>query len=115
MLTGYDALVGHFRRYSLSSHRSYPILCDFVFHSGDAMKDSDDMHFSTEDRDNDECTCHCSQSAKGGWWYNSCALANLNGLYPEEGRTDSFRTAITWVPWHGWYYSLKDVEMKLRP
>ena len=79
------------------------------------MKDSDDRYFSTEDRDNDECPCHCSQRANGGWWYNHCAHANLNGLYPDEGRTDGLGAGITWVPWHGWDYSLKDVEMKLRP
>ena len=77
------------------------------------MKDNDGMYFSTKDRDNDACSCHCSHTALGGWWYKACGLSNLNGYRPKY--TPQSGEGILWVPWHGWEYSLKDVEMKLRP
>ncbi len=44
-----------------------------------------------------------------------CHSANLNGLYhrgPYSAVTDD---GIVWYPWHGWWYSLKSVQMKIRP
>lgn len=44
-----------------------------------------------------------------------CHSANLNGFYyqgPYSAVTDD---GIVWYPWHGWWYSLKSVQMKIRP
>ena len=52
----------------------------------------------------------------GGWWYNTCYKANLNGLY-HQGKYDApmgKETGVTWVPWKNFDYSLKIVEMKTR-
>lgn len=73
------------------------------------------MKFSTRDRDNDHYERNCAQEDKGGWWFNRCHSANLNGFYylgPYSAVTDD---GIVWYPWHGWWYSLKSVQMKIRP
>ncbi|KAI0231690.1 Ficolin-1 [Lamellibrachia satsuma] len=67
--------------------------------------------FSTKDRDS---TGHCVQEFKGGWWYKGCHGANLNGLYL-RGSHASYADGIEWLTFHGLLYSLKKVEMKLRP
>ena len=39
------------------------------------------MMFTTRDRDNDRYRDMNCASDKGGWWYNACAVINLNGDY----------------------------------
>uniref|UniRef100_A0A671NKJ0 Fibrinogen-like protein 1 n=1 Tax=Sinocyclocheilus anshuiensis TaxID=1608454 RepID=A0A671NKJ0_9TELE len=73
------------------------------------------MKFSTRDRDNDRYDRSCDQEDKGGWWFNRCHSADLNGFYhrgPYSAVTDD---RIVWYPWHGWWYSLKSVQTKIRP
>ncbi|CAJ1057945.1 fibrinogen-like protein 1 [Xyrichtys novacula] len=74
------------------------------------------MKFSTFDQDNDNYKGNCAQEDKGGWWFNKCHSAHLNGLYYHTGhysaKTDD---GIVWYPWRGWWYSLKISIMKLRP
>ncbi|XP_068596588.1 fibrinogen-like protein 1 [Brachionichthys hirsutus] len=72
--------------------------------------------FSTYDQDNDNYRGNCAQEDKGGWWFNKCHSAHLNGLYYPAGHysapTDD---GVVWYPWRGWWYSLKTSIMKLRP
>ncbi|XP_007890996.1 fibrinogen-like protein 1 [Callorhinchus milii] len=74
------------------------------------------MKFSTKDRDNDRYEGNCAQEDNGGWWFNRCHSANLNGLHYNGGafssRTDN---GIIWYTWHGWWYSLKSTVIKIRP
>ncbi|XP_030621431.1 fibrinogen-like protein 1 [Chanos chanos] len=73
------------------------------------------MKFSTSDRDNDRYERNCAKEDKSGWWFNRCHSANLNGLYykgPYSAVTDD---GVVWYTWHGWWYSLKSVVMKIRP
>lgn len=39
------------------------------------------MKFSTKDRDNDNFRTNCAEVYHGGFWYNGCWAANLNGVY----------------------------------
>ncbi|KAG7518608.1 hypothetical protein JOB18_038569 [Solea senegalensis] len=75
-----------------------------------------DMNFSTYDQDNDNYRGNCAREDKGGWWFNKCHSAHLNGAYYHSGhysaRTDD---GVVWYPWRGWWYSLKTSVMKLRP
>ena len=66
------------------------------------------MPFSTFGRDN-SVSGNCATGQNGGWWYNLCLKANLNGLY-QVGSGDN---RIVWYEWKGWE-SLKQVEMKIR-
>uniref|UniRef100_A0A667XKZ7 Fibrinogen-like protein 1 n=1 Tax=Myripristis murdjan TaxID=586833 RepID=A0A667XKZ7_9TELE len=74
------------------------------------------MKFSTYDQDNDNYIRSCAQEDKGGWWFNRCHSAHLNGLYYHYGhysaKTDD---GVVWFTWRGWWYSLKTSIMKLRP
>lgn len=73
---------------------------------------SRNMMFTTQDRDNDvHSRENCAVSYKGGWWYNGCHSANLNGLY----QGGSHPQGVVWHSFSSQWYSLKHVEMKFRP
>ena len=70
------------------------------------------MSFTTRDRDNDvEQDGNCAVAFRGGWWYSACHSANPNGLY----QGGSLAQGITWAPFRGQDYSLRHIEIKLRP
>ncbi|KAL7976191.1 hypothetical protein Chor_008288 [Crotalus horridus] len=98
----------------LSSYRLF--LANF---SGSVPRDSMRYHnntaFSTMDKDNDKCVDHCAQLRKGGYWYNCCTDSNLNGVYYRKDEHNKSTDGITWYGWYGKIYSLKRVEMKIRP
>ncbi|EFB26557.1 hypothetical protein PANDA_001740, partial [Ailuropoda melanoleuca] len=80
------------------------------------------MQFSTYDRDADQWEENCAEVYGGGWWYNSCQAANLNGIYYPGGSYDprnnspyEIENGVVWVPFRGADYSLKVVRMKIRP
>jgi len=59
------------------------------------------MGFSTKDVDRDNWTGGCSDTrGDGGWWFNGCGLANLNGknLGPNVKSYDGIL----------WYFYAKD-------
>ena len=66
------------------------------------------MKFSTKDNDNDQWSCgnRASSFAAYAWWYNSCYISNLNGLYGVDGTR-----GIHWGSWRN--SSLPFVEMKI--
>lgn len=55
------------------------------------------MAFSTPDRDNDPSSSfNCALSFKGGWWFNRCYLAFLNGRWaPNVWQTPWYPTVMT--------------------
>ena len=71
------------------------------------------MKFTTKDRDVDDVdnSKNCAWHYKGAWWYNYCHNANPNGLFQGGGNAQG----ITWEPFRGQDYSLKHIEIKLRP
>ncbi|XP_008572870.1 PREDICTED: fibrinogen alpha chain [Galeopterus variegatus] len=80
------------------------------------------MQFSTFDRDADHWEENCAEVYGGGWWYNNCQAANLNGIYYPGGSYDprnnslyEIENGVVWVPFRGADYSLKIVRMKIRP
>lgn len=50
----------------------------------------------------------------GAWWYTGCHATNLNGPYL-RGSHVSYADGINWADWHGHYYSMKTVTMKIKP
>ncbi|XP_010146265.1 PREDICTED: fibrinogen alpha chain [Eurypyga helias] len=80
------------------------------------------MRFSTFDRDQDHWEESCAEMYGGGWWYNSCQAANLNGIYYLGGHYDprynipyEIENGVVWLPFRAADYSLKIVRMKIRP
>ncbi|XP_078685978.1 uncharacterized protein LOC144918807 [Branchiostoma floridae x Branchiostoma belcheri] len=84
--------------------------------ANDSMVYHDKQRFSTRDRDNDRSGGHCAEQCSSGWWFNNCHFSNLNGVYHQGGPYNhTFRSGIEWYHWKGKSYSLKGVEMKVRP
>jgi ficolin len=69
--------------------------------------------FTTKDLDNDEWSGNCAVSYRGAWWYRSCSVSNLNGLYGGPGVTSG--RYDTWYHWKNKYESLKGTRMMVRP
>jgi len=78
---------------------------------GDSLTYHRGRKFSTRDQDNDAVSDSCAVMYKGGWWYGSCHLSNLNGQYNNTAK----RKGVNWFDWLGFYYSLRFTEMKIRP
>ncbi|XP_053386989.1 angiopoietin-1-like [Mercenaria mercenaria] len=83
--------------------------------AGDELRHNNDHHFSTYDADRDSDSRDCAVDRHGGWWYNKCASANLNGEYVTPGTVHPVRRFA------GMYYysfqsvrSLKAVKMMFR-
>uniref|UniRef100_W5L7T1 Fibrinogen like 1B n=1 Tax=Astyanax mexicanus TaxID=7994 RepID=W5L7T1_ASTMX len=75
------------------------------------------MGFSTRDQDNDRyLQGSCAKENKGGWWYNRCHAANLNGRFYRGGTyTANHDNGVVWSTWKGLWYSLRQTSMKVRP
>ncbi|XP_036410791.1 angiopoietin-related protein 3-like [Megalops cyprinoides] len=84
----------------------------------DAMSNHTGTRFSTKDRDNDNKEdSNCAQDYTGGWWFNACGDANLNGKYIHirpKGRTER-RRGLYWKPGRGNSYSVRATKMSVRP
>ncbi|XP_069601674.1 fibrinogen-like protein 1 [Ranitomeya imitator] len=78
--------------------------------------------FSTWDNCHDKChpECgsddikyrSCSDQYEAGWWFNSCGLANLNGVWHATPRHRHRSTSVSWPSWR-FAESLKFSEMFL--
>ena len=93
-------------------------LCLFIFvgTAGDSFSYHNGMAFSTKDQDNDlsVSTGYCAPRYKGGWWFNNCHYAFLNGLY-YNGSHFNYHGGVMWYHWKGVSYSAKRAEMKIKP
>lgn len=79
-------------------------------HSGnasDALNHHFGMGFSTFDMDNDASSANCAKHHSGGWWYQHCHRADLNGRYS---------LGLTWYDeMRSDWLQLQKVEMKMAP
>jgi len=91
---------------------------DFTGNGTDAFTYHHGQRFTTLDRDNDLYSSgNCAESFTGGWWYDRCYDAHLNGMYPEppDRQNASF---ITW-----WMHEndqkvplvLNEVTLRIKP
>ncbi|KAM9785743.1 angiopoietin-related protein 7 [Neosynchiropus ocellatus] len=91
------------------------LLANYSGNAGDSLRYHNNTNFSTMNKDNDKCVDNCASLRKGGYWYNCCTDSNLNGVFYRYGEHMKNTDGITWYGWHGPNYSLKKVEMKVRP
>ncbi|XP_061388848.1 fibrinogen C domain-containing protein 1-like [Musca vetustissima] len=83
--------------------------------AGDSLTWQLGQKFTTKDQDNDtDNNNNCAQLYTGAWWYRSCHASNLNGSYL-KGATTVYAKGVVWQSFRGHYYSLKFVEMSIRP
>ncbi|CAF1168242.1 unnamed protein product [Rotaria magnacalcarata] len=83
--------------------------------AGDSFSSQNNMQFSAKDQDNDVYTESCAQRYNGAWWYSSCHESNLNGGYLRGPRSTMYAAGVNWYAFRGEHYSLKTIEMKVRP
>mmetsp|Transcript_51409 Transcript_51409/g.137202 ORF Transcript_51409/g.137202 Transcript_51409/m.137202 type:complete len:282 (-) Transcript_51409:103-948(-) len=85
---------------------------DYSGTAGDALTYHSGCNFSTWDADHDKSPSdNCAEECFGGWWYNACHKADLNGLYEGPGHMSVYGTGIVWYPVGGPYYSMKSCHM----
>ncbi|XP_062316114.1 angiopoietin-related protein 7 [Osmerus eperlanus] len=97
----------------LNSYKLF--LANYSGNAGDSLRYHNNTNFSTKNKDNDKCVDDCAELRKGGYWYNCCTDSNLNGVFYRYGDHTKSTDGITWYGWHGPNYSMKRVEMKIRP
>lgn len=68
---------------------------DSMIHDGYPGANLNGVSFSTMDRDNDRYGGNCAAYHKGGWWFNNCVDAFLNGPWPPEFWHDPWSPTIT--------------------
>ncbi|PIK41391.1 putative ficolin-2-like [Apostichopus japonicus] len=81
--------------------------------AGNAMGVCQNKQFSTFDQDHDTWGSSCALRYKGGWWYEHCHYANLNGEYHKAHPL----MVLVSIGHNGKaiHTQLKFTEMKLRP
>ncbi|CAL8324987.1 unnamed protein product [Merluccius merluccius] len=106
-----------YAHFSLSNElNSYKLfLANYSGNAGDSLRYHNNTNFSTKNKDNDKCVDDCAALRKGGYWYNCCTDSNLNGVFYRRGLHTKSTDGMTWYGWHGPNYSMKRVEMKIRP
>merc|ERR1712039_336186 len=80
--------------------------------AGDVLTSrGNNIEFSTKDRDNDIYGPeNCAASYHGGWWYDFCHAANLNGLWGDT----RYGQGVDWQPLTSYNKSATFTEMKVR-
>ena len=82
----------------------------------DAMNFHNGQQFSTYDNENDQhSTINCAYLEQGGWWYNNCYRANLNGPHdiPPNPSVSQVHAKMMWND--GVWRDVSSSEMKIRP
>lgn len=107
-----------------SEEEGYPLhVLGYAGDAGDALampQSHNGMKFSTFDKDNDRWEENCAEMYGGGWWYNNCRSANLNGIYyegtydPKKNTPYKVANGIVWVTFKKANYSLKTARMFIR-
>ena len=81
--------------------------------AGDPMRIDNGMAFSARNSDRDQWEGDCSETrGGGGWWYNGCGLANLNGRNLGAGKNSY--DGILWYLYGKDNRSFKSTKMMMR-
>uniref|UniRef100_A0A8C5R9R4 Fibrinogen C-terminal domain-containing protein n=1 Tax=Leptobrachium leishanense TaxID=445787 RepID=A0A8C5R9R4_9ANUR len=82
--------------------------------AGDSLHVHKNQPFSTKDQKNENSDINCADTYRGGWWFEDCHYAHLNGEYLVGDQKVRSRGNI-WHSFRGSSYSLKSSQMKIRP
>jgi len=81
--------------------------------AGNALRIDNGMAFSARDSDRDQWEGDCSMTrGGGGWWYNGCGLANLNGR--NLGAGENSYNGILWFFFANDNRTFKSSKMMLK-
>ncbi|XP_062572165.1 fibroleukin-like [Saccostrea cucullata] len=84
-------------------------LGDAMLDTGKSTRDLSGMFFSTPDRDNDGAMGpNCAAANEGGWWFNYCHLAYLNGPWAPA------MWAAPWYPIVEYGSSVRETRMLIK-
>ena len=103
-----------YRQFSVSDNSTFFKLhvAGYEGNAGDVFSSrGNGRAFTTKDQEHDGCHVNCADVYFGGWWYDCCHGANLNGVW---GNTN-YGKGLNWNPLTGYHRSVTYVEMKVRP
>eukprot|EP00105_Crassostrea_gigas_P000190 XP_011411909.1 PREDICTED: ryncolin-1-like isoform X1 [Crassostrea gigas] len=80
--------------------------------AGDSLEYQNGMNFSTRDQDNDNAKKDCAAEYQGGWWFNICYHAFLNGPYQKSAKHTTL--SINWYALGNEHRALKRASMMIR-
>ncbi|XP_062120875.1 angiopoietin-related protein 7 [Drosophila sulfurigaster albostrigata] len=97
-----------------NSYYKLEMLGKYTGDAGDALRYNQNMRFYTFDKDIES---QCAQNRTNAGWFDYCTQnQNLFGIYLEGYVKKIFKyKGIRWDDWHGEDYSLKSVQMMIRP
>nr|XP_054759495.1 angiopoietin-related protein 1-like [Lytechinus pictus] len=100
----------HYGSFSIgSTNTNYRIVfSSYTGTAGEGLDAANGQAFSTYDNDHDDGIGNCASLYKGGWWYNNCYTANLNGVHGLQNDLEG----IVWDYPNPKY--MRATEMKLR-
>jgi ficolin len=96
--------------------------CSKFLIAGDSLTDAsrswryhNNQRFTTKDSDNDQrFGSNCADDWSGGWWFNACVGANLNGNYTTDAGTENLKR-VNWFYWHRDWRSFRSTQMMIKP
>lgn len=109
---GQESVYAKYSSFSVEKRKYVLKVSGYSGTAGDSLSYHNNQPFSTKDYNPNRWTITlCAMSYRGGWWYQNCHEANLNGLY---GATANHQGVI-WTAWKGKDFSIPFTEMKFRP
>ncbi|XP_034456486.1 tenascin-X isoform X1 [Hippoglossus hippoglossus] len=108
---GDDSVFAKYSTFAVARRNYKLTVGGYSGNAGDSLSYHNNRVFSTKDRDPSPFITRCAMSYRGGWWYQNCHEANLNGLYG----IDVKHQGIIWTSWKGKDTSIAFTEMKMRP
>lgn len=80
-----------------------------MMNTGNSDTKLNGVPFSTVDRNNDQYKIKCAVLYNGGWWFNNCHYAFLNGPWPPE------HWKSPWYPTISSASNIVEVRMMIKP
>ena len=83
--------------------------------AGDSFSFHNNQRFSAFDNDNDISSSNFAAIMSAGNWFAGWFRAGITNIYSTSPHLSMDWHGVVWNAWHGKSYSLKQVDMKIRP